>query len=137
MAKLRLAVATDDGKHFVARHFGDAESYDVYEISPDGAEFLLRVTNETEEEEELHADPKKAQGIAAILKKQGVQVALTKLFGPNIKRIKKKFVCVLTGHEEIAAGLVQVQQDFQLVVAEWEKGEERGFLDWRKSSGNQ
>ncbi|RKZ15924.1 dinitrogenase iron-molybdenum cofactor biosynthesis protein [bacterium] len=130
MAQLRIAVATDDGKSFVGRHFGDAEFYDVYDVSPAGSEFVVRVENQTEEEEG-HADPNKARGIVGILKKQGVQVGLTRIFGPNIKRIKSKFVCVLTGHEAVSDGLDLIRGNFETVVAEWDKGEERDFLDLR------
>ena len=132
MEKLRIAVATDDGERFVARHFGDAEYYDVYDLTPDGSEFVLRVPNHTEEEDG-HADPTKAKGIAGLLRQQGVQVALTRVFGPNIKRIKSKVVCVLTAFEEVAKGIEMAQGNFEAIVAEWEKGEDRSFLDLRKS----
>ena len=131
MEKLRIAVATDDGEKFVARHFGDAEYYDVYDLTPDGSEFVLRVANHTEEENG-HADPTKARGIVGLLRKQGVQVALTRIFGPNIKRIKSKVVCVLTSCEEVAEGLEFAQGQFEAIEAEWEKGEERNFLNLRK-----
>ena len=131
MENLRIAVATDDGETFVGRHFGDAEFYDVYDLTPGGSEFILRVENRTEEEEG-HADPRKAGGIARLLKQQGVQAAMTRIFGPNIKRIKSKFVCILTGHEEVAEGLKTAREQFDAIAAEWDKGEERNFLDLRK-----
>ena len=131
MEELRIAVATDDGECFVARHFGDAEYYDVYDITPEGSKFVLRISNNTEEENG-HADPTKAKGIAGLLLDQGVQVALTRIFGPNIKRIKSKFVCILTAYEEVAKGLELAQGNFQAIAAEWEKGQDRDFLDLRK-----
>ena len=130
MTRLRVAVASNDGTKFVGRHFGDANFYYIYDVSTEGSEFVHRVANETEEEER-HADPRKARGIAGILKKQGVQVAVTKVFGPNIKRIKSKFVCVITAHDDVADGLAQIQKNFQDVANEWDKGEERNFLDLR------
>jgi len=131
MAELRVAAATDDGESFVGRHFGDAEFYDVYNVSPASVEFVVRVENRTEEEEG-HADPRKAKGIVGILKKHGVQVGLTRVFGPNIKRIKSKLVCVLTGHEAVSDGLDMVRGNFETIVAEWDKGEDRNFLDLRR-----
>ena len=56
---------------------------------------------------------------------------MTRVFGPNIKRIKSKFVCVLTGHDEIASGLQQVRDSFQTLADQWEKGEERDVVDFR------
>ncbi len=131
MEKLRVAAATDDGKNFVGRHFGDADFFHVYDISPEGAEFVLSIENKIEEEEESHADPKKAKGIVGILKKQGVHVGMTRVFGPNIKRIKSKIVCVLTTHESVSAGLDLICDNFKMVVEEWDKGEDRNFLDMR------
>ncbi len=132
MEKLRVAVATDDGENFVARHFGDAEFFDVYDVSPEGFEFVQRVVNRTEEEEG-HADPKKAKGIVGILKKQGVNVGLTMIFGPNIKRIKSKIVCVLTAQNKVCDGLEMIQGNFGAVTAEWDKGEDRDLFDMRSS----
>ncbi len=131
MEKLRIAAATDDGENFVDRHFGDAEFFHVYDVSPAGVEFILSVENRTEEEEG-HADPKKAKGIVGILKKEGVQVGLTRAFGPNIKRIKSKIVCVLTSRKAVPEGLELVRENFDTVVAEWDKGEDRHFLNLKR-----
>lgn len=133
MDSLRVACATDDGTSFVNRHFGDAEHYDIYDVSSESVRFVKRIDNSTEEEEEeVHADPKKAKGIASILRQESVQVALTKVFGPNIKRIKSKFVCILSGSLEIEQGILKVQQNFPRVLEAWQQGEERYFLDFRK-----
>ena len=130
MERVRLAVATDDGEHFMGRHFGEARFFEIYEFSGSGYEVVGRVTNDLDEEEG-HADPRKAKGIAGILRAQGVQVAAAKVFGPNIKRIKKHFVCILTGHEKISDCLELLMRNYLEIIAEFEKGGERGFLDWR------
>ena len=130
MERLRIAVATDDGDIIMRRHFGDAAFFEIFELSASGYDLVGRVTNNVGEEEG-HADPKKAKGISGILKKQGVQVALSRVFGPNIKRIKKHFVCVLTGHDVISEGLDVLVRHYPEILAEFEKGEQRGFLVWR------
>ena len=130
MDRMRLAVATDDGDNFMARHFGDAAFYEIFEFSESGYDLVGRVTNDVGEEEG-HADPKKAKGVVGLLKKQGVQVAVAKVFGPNIKRIKKQLVCVLTGQDVITDGLDVMVRHYPEILAEFEKGEERGFLVWR------
>jgi len=86
-----VAVATDNGEHFMGRHFGDAEFFEIFEFSGTDYEIVGRVTNDLDEEEG-HAGPGKAKEIVGILREQGVQVASVKVFGPNIKRIKKHFV---------------------------------------------
>ncbi len=131
MKKLRVSAATDDGENFVGRHFGDAKFFHVYDISTSGTEFILSVENKTEEEDG-HADPKKAKGVVGILKKQGVQVGMTRFFGPNIKRIKSKLVCILTSRESVSDGLELLQEHFDTVVTEWAKGEDRSILDLRE-----
>jgi len=130
MEKMRLAVATNDGEHFMKRHFGDADFYEIFEIFESGYEAVGRMTNDLDEEEG-HADPKKAQGVAGLLKKQGVQVTMANVYGPNIKRIKKHFVCIVTGKEAISDGLDLVVRHYEEVLAELEKGEDRDFLGWR------
>ena len=131
MERLRLAAATDDGEHFTSRHFGDAEFYEIFEFSESGYESTGRVINNVDEEKG-HADPNKARGIAGLLAKEGVHMAVSPVFGPNIKRIKKKFVCILTGHEKISDCLEMLMSRYPEIVAEFEKGEERNFLDWRR-----
>jgi len=37
---MRLAVATDDGEHFMGRHFGDAKFFEIYEFSGSGYEVV-------------------------------------------------------------------------------------------------
>jgi len=131
MDSMKLAVATDDGNTFMDRHFGDAEFYLVFEFTASGHMAVGRVTNNVDEEEG-HADPKKARGISGILRKQGVQVVASRVFGPNIKRIKKHFVCVLTSRETIADFLDELGPHYAEILVEFQKGEERGFLDWRR-----
>ena len=130
MECLRVAAATDDGQLFMGRHFGDAEYYEIFELSRSGFTSVCRVRNDVGEEDG-HADPKKARGIAGILAQHGVQVAAARVFGPNIKRIKKHFVCVLVGHDEISCSLEMMVRCFPEILAEMERGQERDFLDWR------
>jgi methyl-accepting chemotaxis protein len=49
-----VAAATDDGKNFIDRHFGDAQYYNLYRISPTGIDRLGEVENKSIEEE-IHA----------------------------------------------------------------------------------
>lgn len=122
---LITAFATDNGNLLIDRHFGDANYYDLYRISDSGSEFIKRIDNTVDIDETSHADPKKAKGISGLLKKENVQVVVSKVFGPNIKRIKKKFVCIVMTKGNISDGVSVVQQKFNTIVKEYEKGEER------------
>ncbi len=130
MKNIITAFATDDGQAFMDRHFGDAKSFNIYEINSNQANFLKTISNTIEEEdEEVHADPNKAKGIAGLLKKEKVQVVVSKVFGPNIKRIKKKFVCIITQEKQIGDSIKTIQQNMDIIIQEWEKGEIRNFIN--------
>ena len=122
-----VAFATDNGKLFMDRHFGDAEFYDIYKISKTDTKFLEQIENITEEEKQ-HADPEKAKGITGLLKKKGVQVVVSKNFGPNIQRIKSVFVCVLIKEDMIDEGTKIIQNHIETIYYEWLLGEKRDFL---------
>ncbi|OPL08883.1 MAG: dinitrogenase iron-molybdenum cofactor biosynthesis protein [delta proteobacterium ML8_F1] len=126
-----IACATDDGTHFMDRHFGDALYYDLYELSAGGFHFLERIDNTTEEEEG-HADPKKARGIVNLLKERGVEAGLTKVFGPNIKRIKKQILPILISEEVIEAGLEKVMKNYDTAIGQLLLCEDREHLDLRR-----
>lgn len=63
--------------------------------------YINRLHNKTEDIEDVHADPKKAKSIASLLSAEGDSVVVSKVFGPNIKRIKKFFVCVIIKNDSI------------------------------------
>ena len=124
---LKVALATDEGERFVNRHFGDADYYYIYEVDEDKAEFILKIVNNSVEEEK-HADPKKAKSIVKILKEEDVQVGVNLQFGPNIKRVKKHFVPVLIDTESIKEGLDKLQKNYQEIKKLWEQGEKRSYF---------
>ncbi len=131
MQKIITAFATDDGETFVDRHFGDALQYEIYEIGVDSHKHIATINNVTEEEE-MHADPNKAKGVAGLFKKDRVQVLVSKKFGGNINRMKKKFVCILMNDPQIPDSIKTIQRHFDPVIKELEKGEDRHFLNWKK-----
>ena len=127
--KIITAFATDDGKSFINRHFGDANYYFIYEISSSDAKFIKKISNTTEEDEEIHADPKKAKGVTKMLKNENVKVVVSKIYGPNIKRIKKKFVCILMNNNNFYECAKTIQKKMDIIIDEWNKGEIRNHLN--------
>ncbi len=125
-----IACATDDGKNFISRHFGDAEKYLIYELR-DRQYVLTGTILNTTGEEEQHADPKKAKGIMNILAEKNVNVGLTKVFGPNIKRIKKHLVPVLVSVDSIEKGLAKVLEVSEKVIEAIDMGDKREHIDLR------
>jgi len=111
-----IACATNDGEKFASCHFGDAKQYDIYEMDGSACRFVETVRNTTgEEEEEIHADPRKAKGIVDLLSKNNVQVGMTKVFGPNIKRVVKHFVPVIANEDKISQGLKSLLEDYERI----------------------
>ena len=129
---LKFAFATDDGKTYNDKHFGDADYYDIYEISSIENKFVKRINNTTEEDDEnIHADPIKAKSVVDLLKIEDVQVVISKVFGPNIKRIKKKFVCGLFNDQQISDSIKIIQEKMNVFTDEWEKGETRNHINFK------
>ncbi len=129
MWSMRAAFATDDGTTFMPRHFGDAKYFDIYDIDEAAATLVKRIVNTVDEEETEHADPKKAGGITGLLKQEKVNTAVSSVFGPNIMRIKKQFVCLRMDDPTIPEAILRVQKHYQRAREEWEKGEDRNFLN--------
>ena len=127
------AFSTDDGKTYVDKHSGDARYFDVYKISETETAFLNRIENSSPEEKK-HADPEKAKGIGLFLKKEGVQVLVSKIFGPNVKRMKKQFVCIMMNDTAIADSLKKLQEKLPEIQTEWEAGEGRKILNFKDKS---
>ena len=132
--KIIAAFGTDDGKCFIERHFGDSLYFDVYEIDENNADFLRRIGNSTDKDEgeEIHGDRVKAGGIMGLLLNETVNVAVAKNFGPNIKRIQKKFVCVRIVGFDIAESIKEIQKNIVNVSRQWEKGEDRKHLNLKR-----
>lgn len=129
---MKIAFASDNGKSFIDRHFGDSEYYYIYEMKASGIEFVKKIENTTEEDnEEIHADPVKAKGVTEMLKSEDIKVVIAKIFGPNIKRIKKKFVCVLMNDDDISESIKKVQEKYDLILSEWNKGDNRDHINLR------
>ncbi|MCD6583522.1 MAG: dinitrogenase iron-molybdenum cofactor biosynthesis protein [Candidatus Omnitrophica bacterium] len=123
-----FAFATDDGKTLRGEgHFGNASSYSIYKISSDGYEFIEKRDNfEVEEDEDdKHGDPDKAKAVSSLLK--GVDVFVGKRFGPNIKRMIKKFVCIVIREKSvrIEEAVKLIKDNMDRVEEEYKKGEAR------------
>ncbi len=134
---MKIAFATDNGESFNDNHFGDSEYYYIYEMTSSGVEFIKKIKNTTEEDnEEIHADPRKAKGVTEMLKMENIQVVVSKIFGPNIKRIKKKFVCILMNDADISNSVKKVHQQADIILTEWKKGEERNHINLKELTNN-
>ena len=122
-----LAIATDDGEHFIKKHFGDAKLFQIYSFDQKEINLINLVKNDSKEEKK-HADPQKAKSISQILKANSVKVLVGRAFGANIVRMKKKFVCVKCNFNQITDVFPDLLKNFKRIQIEWEKGEDRDFI---------
>lgn len=128
------AIASDDGINYTNTHFGDAKYYILYEFYSNSAERIRTISNSTEKDKEnSHGDPQKAGSVVQMLIKEKVQVVASSVFGPNIKRIKSKFVCLLMDQAAISPGIPHIINSYNAIKDEWEKGDERDFLNLKRS----
>jgi len=126
--KLKVALATNDGKNFSNGHFGEADKYYIYEFDTYNYKYLKSIENNSIEETK-HADPKKAKSIISILKKEGVKVVCNLAFGANINRVKKKLVPVITSKNSLDEGLKELIANYDQLVQLWDIGEKREYLN--------
>jgi len=89
---MKIAFGTNDGKTFCDDHFGDSKYFVIYEFSKEGKKFIEK-RNNAKFDEESHGSEKKAAHITEQLK--DIPVLGAKVFGPNIARIRKKFVPII------------------------------------------
>ncbi|MCD6414234.1 MAG: hypothetical protein J7L23_01245 [Candidatus Diapherotrites archaeon] len=101
---IKIAVGTDDGTHFTDEHFGSARFYLIYELNLDTLELKkVEERKNTSVEERMHGDPNKAQSVSELLKDIDALVAFA--MGPNIIRIKKRFVPVISRDKNVEKSL--------------------------------
>ncbi|EDY34442.1 Dinitrogenase iron-molybdenum cofactor domain protein [Aciduliprofundum boonei T469] len=97
---MKVAISTTDGIEITKDHFGDGKFFLIYEIG-DRIKFIEKRENNSPEEE--HGAKEKAKGISAIL--SDIPVFIGYQFGPNIMRIKDKFLPVISRERKIEKAL--------------------------------
>ncbi len=126
--ELLVAFSTDDGERLIDDHAGMARYFDVYKFTGDDVEFLERRENSVYEGDESmrHGDPKKAKASLSAL--GDVNVWVNKRFGPNLPRLLKKLLCVVTRVDSISAAIELIRSNWNAVTEEYAKGENRKHL---------
>ena len=127
MKKITIAFASNNGETIIKDHFGEATTYLIYEINEKDSKFVKEIIN-TNMEEEMHSDPKKAKGIASVLKDENVNTLVSTAFGGNIKRMQKKFVCIIVKSDNIKENIAKIIENKKSIIEELDKGEERKYL---------
>jgi len=118
--KIKLACGTDNGTEFTNVHFGSSKFFLIYEFDLETKDltFLKKIENSTPEEEK-HGDIKKAKSVSELLKNVFVLVAFK--YGPNIIRIKKRFVPIISREKNIRKTLNKIKLPSNKIKFEIEK----------------
>jgi len=117
---VKIACGTDDGINFTKEHFGSASFYLIYFFNLKTGEIKkIEERKNTSIEEEMHGDPKKAQSISALLK--DVQVLVAFVMGPNIVRIRKKFLPIISRERSIKIALEKLKKQSNKIRQELKK----------------
>ncbi len=120
-----VALSTDDGKTLTKEHFGDGKIFQLYSVE-DNEVNLLKIIENTTGEEEIHGDIEKAREISEIVK--GVDILLGFRFGPNIMRIKRKFLPVISRERDIEKALKNLKKHIGEIKREMEKENRRAVI---------
>ena len=111
---IKFAVASDDLKNLTTEHFGEAKRYLIYSFDLEtGNITFLEDRKNTTTEEETHGDSKKAKAISEVL--GDISVLINLVFGPNIIRIKKRFVVVVSRVKEIKKVLEKLKLKKEII----------------------
>ena len=118
--KIKLACGTDNETEFTNEHFGSSKYFLIYDFDLETKDlrFLKRIENSSQEEEK-HGDSKKAKSVSELLKNVFVFVAFR--YGPNIIRIKKRFVPIISREKNIEKTLNKVILCSNKIKSEIEK----------------
>ena len=118
--KIKLACGTDNETEFTNGHFGSSKYFLIYDFDLETKDlrFLKRIENSTQEEEK-HGDIKKAKSVSELLKSVFVLIAFR--YGPNIIRIKKRFVPIISREKNIEKTLNKVKLCSNNIKSEIEK----------------
>jgi len=134
---LIVAIATRDGSQMPKSHFGQAQQFEIYRLSRDGATKLQSAANPHASEirddasrQAHHARGEKGRGTGTgrLLGGHGVQVMVSRAFGQNIMRMRERFVPVKVDTADVDAAIALLQNHWDAVVSCWAEGNDRTHL---------
>lgn len=124
-----MAFGTDDG-HTLKRddHVGMSKYFRLYRFYDDQEKFIEQRSNlkYKEDEAKTHGDPRKAKATASAL--GNVDILVGQIFGPNITRLRNKFVCAVVRKNTIEDAIQMVHKNINEIIEEKNKNNRRGIV---------
>jgi MinD superfamily P-loop ATPase len=127
--KLIIAIGTDDSETIKSdNHIGMSKYFQIWNYFEGNLNFVETRENAKykEDESKVHGDPGKAKATASAL--GGVDVLVGKMLGPNITRLKKKFVPVVIHEPAIKEAKEIIKDNINEIVEEKEKINRKGLV---------
>ena len=127
--ELIFAIGTDNEKTIkLDDHVGMSKYFQIWKYSEGNLIFKERRENAKykEKEERIHGNPGKAEATSSVL--GGVDVLVGRMFGPNIVRLKNKFVCAVVRETEIEKATKIIKENINEIVQEHQKKERQGII---------
>ena len=130
---LVVAFASRDGASLPKGHFGEARRFDLYRLTPGKADRIAAITNPQAETD--HGDSghrRKGAELARLLGREGVQVIVSRAFGPNIRQMRQRFLPVVVGCEDVTQAIGLLHAHWDQLRSQWFLGEGRRHLVLRE-----
>ena len=128
---LFFAIGTDDNKTIKPDdHIGMSRYFQIWHYSSSNGNLVLRETRDNpkyaEDETRVHGDPNKEKAVSSVL--GNVDVLVGKMFGPNIVRLKRKYVCAVVRDSNIETALELIKANINEITDEYIKDERKGII---------
>lgn len=127
---LLVAIGTDDEKTIKAdNHVGMSKYFQVWVYENGEATYreLRENVKYREDNSKTHGDPGKARATASAL--ENIDVLIGEKFGPNISRLKNKFVCaVVRGGRTIAQAIDMLKENVNEILEEKCSKQKKGIV---------
>jgi len=127
--ELLVAFGTDDDNTLKSdNHVGMSKYFKVYRFSDDKEEFIEQRSNVKykEDESKIHGDAGKANATASAL--ENVDVLVGHIFGPNISRLRNKFVCAVVRKDTVEQAIQAVRENINELIEEKSKSDRMGIV---------
>jgi len=126
---LLFAIGTDQDQLIKQNdHVGMSKYFQIWKYSNGNLDFKEKRENVKykEDGERIHGDSDKAKSTTSVL--EGIDVLVGKMFGPNIIRLKDKFVCTVIREPKIKKAIEIIKENINEIVEEYDKEKRSGIV---------
>jgi predicted Fe-Mo cluster-binding NifX family protein len=120
-SSMRFAFAVSKHNEFEEKHFGDCDTFQIYEIEKQKTTPITKVKNTFKILE--HGTQNKGDLITNVLKKENVNVLVSMQFGKNIKIINKHFIPIIIHSSKLEEVIKVLEKHIHWIEDEWNNRE--------------